>query len=283
MNSSFSSADRQQQYGTGTMGGSVGEFLGSGENIYNWIKREEPPAQKLPMYRSKYNPTNPPVRSTFNNVTQKKPNGTIGRITKDQIQPKQYLKAHERTGAAMPDKTKPKRFQRQHERRKPSIPKRDEQPPHGLRSDKNYVVGNAVENILAAPGGRHRGEPDYLHKADYGKVPAYLDDVKKEVEAEREMIQQILDEDEMKHEEGPRYREMSEEERDELLNALKTKWDLVNHEYQKMTWKNISTTNSTFGQIQAKEDCENQLAQLEKDIERLSAKGPIYVLDEDQS
>eukprot|EP01138_Halocafeteria_seosinensis_P016323 gb/GECG01016653.1/.p1 GENE.gb/GECG01016653.1/~~gb/GECG01016653.1/.p1 ORF type:complete len:104 (+),score=12.49 gb/GECG01016653.1/:1-312(+) len=72
MNSSFSSADRQQQYGTGTMGGSVGEFLGSGENIYNWIKREEPPAQKLPMYRSKYNPTNPPVRSTFNNVTQKK-------------------------------------------------------------------------------------------------------------------------------------------------------------------------------------------------------------------
>lgn len=47
------------------------------------------------------------------------------------------------------------------------------------------------------------------------------------------------------------YREMSEDERDELLQALKTKWDLVNHEYQKMTWKNISTSNATFGQIQA--------------------------------
>lgn len=36
------------------------------------------------------------------------------------------------------------------------------------------------------------------------QVPAYLDDVKKEVEAERDLIQSILDEEDMKHDDGPR-------------------------------------------------------------------------------
>ena len=29
------------------------------------------------------------------------------------------------------------------------MPKRDEKPIHGLVSDKNFIVANAVENILA--------------------------------------------------------------------------------------------------------------------------------------
>jgi hypothetical protein len=32
--------------------------------------------------------------------------------------------------------------------------------------------------------------------------------------------------------------------------------------------------------VRRKEECERQLNELEKDIERLSAKGPIYVADE---
>lgn len=32
---------------------------------------------------------------------------------------------------------------------KPPIPKKDERPIHGLVSDKNFIVANAVENILA--------------------------------------------------------------------------------------------------------------------------------------
>ena len=42
------------------------------------------------------------------------------------------------------------KFKRDHEP-KPAIPKRDEKPIHGLVSDKNFIVANAVENILAAP------------------------------------------------------------------------------------------------------------------------------------
>ena len=33
--------------------------------------------------------------------------------------------------------------------KKPAVPKRDEKPIHGLVSDKNFIVANAVENILA--------------------------------------------------------------------------------------------------------------------------------------
>jgi len=33
--------------------------------------------------------------------------------------------------------------------RKATVPKRDEKPIHGLVSDKNFIVANAVENILA--------------------------------------------------------------------------------------------------------------------------------------
>jgi len=35
------------------------------------------------------------------------------------------------------------------EQRRPPVPKKDEKPIMGLVSDKNYIVANAVENILA--------------------------------------------------------------------------------------------------------------------------------------
>ena len=33
--------------------------------------------------------------------------------------------------------------------KKQAVPKKDEKPIHGLVSDKNFIVANAVENILA--------------------------------------------------------------------------------------------------------------------------------------
>jgi hypothetical protein len=35
--------------------------------------------------------------------------------------------------------------------KKTSVPSKDEKPIMGLVSDKNFIVSNAVENILAAP------------------------------------------------------------------------------------------------------------------------------------
>ena len=34
---------------------------------------------------------------------------------------------------------------------KEPVPKKDEKPIHGLKSNKNFIVANAVENILSAP------------------------------------------------------------------------------------------------------------------------------------
>ncbi|RYG51114.1 hypothetical protein EON67_04020 [archaeon] len=79
---------------------------------------------------------------------------------------------------------------------------------------------------------------------------------------------------------GSSMRELGMAEREELLDALKSKWDEANAAYQRITFKKISTSNSTIGEIRWKEQCERTLAQLEKEIERLSVKGPIYVVDD---
>ena len=54
----------------------------------------------------------------------------------------------------------------------------------GLVSDKNFIVSNAVENILAAPKLPGNGNKDFLKKKNYGKVPRYLQTIKKEIEDE---------------------------------------------------------------------------------------------------
>ena len=48
--------------------------------------------------------------------------------------------------------------------RKAAIPGKDEKPIHGLVSDKNFIVANAVENILAAPKLPANKEKDFLKK-----------------------------------------------------------------------------------------------------------------------
>ena len=54
----------------------------------------------------------------------------------------------------------------------------------GLVSDKNFIVSNAVENILAAPKLPSNNEKDYLKKKNYGKVPKFLQKIKGEIEDE---------------------------------------------------------------------------------------------------
>ena len=44
----------------------------------------------------------------------------------------------------------PSKFNRAGDK-KPGVPKAADKPVMGLKSDKNYIVANAVETILAAP------------------------------------------------------------------------------------------------------------------------------------
>lgn len=76
------------------------------------------------------------------------------------------------------------------------MPAKDEKPIMGLVSDKNFIVSNAVENILAAPNLPSNSEKDYLKKKNYGKVPKYLQKIKNEIEDEYQLVREMQIEEE---------------------------------------------------------------------------------------
>jgi hypothetical protein len=162
--------------------------------------------------------------------------------------------------------------------KKPGVVTREDKPILGLKSSKNFVTANAVEAILAVPGNRARvtkDPPQYLKKDDFGQVPKYLNQVRDEIDRENEMIEEfvrqnrhMLDEDE-----GARVEPMDERERQQLVCALKAKWDHVNAKYQKLCHNVVF---DTLGKVRRKETFEKELTQLEKDIELLS-KGQVAV------
>lgn len=161
--------------------------------------------------------------------------------------------------------------------RKPSLVKKQEKPVMGLKSSKDFVTANAVETILAVPGSRVRNKQQevvYRNKSDYGKKPAYLEDVKREVEQENAMIDDFVKENQyLQQDEDEKVDAMDQEEREELVNALKAKWDHVNKMYQKIGHNVVFDTQ---GKVRRKENLENQLTQIEKDIELLQ-RGTVMV------
>jgi len=144
-------------------------------------------------------------------------------------------------------------------------PKRGERPVMNLVTTKNFVVANAVETILAAPKKLPNPVKDYLKKEDYGKVPKYLHKVKRDIAGEEEYIRMLRASGEPEEQ----FRPLSEEERLSMLDGLKAKWEQVNTEYQGATHLTILDTE---GQIRRKEKHEANLAQTEKDIEKLSKR-----------
>ena len=134
----------------------------------------------------------------------------------------------------------------------------------GLVSDKNYIVANAVENILAAPKVTGNQDQDYLKKKTYGKVPKYLKNIKNEIEDEYKYVQDLHREEEAELEQQQFL--LPDDERKELIDGLKKKWEVVHKEYQTLT--HLAKVDS-LGKKNKKERCEAELAQIEKDIEKL--------------
>ena len=71
---------------------------------------------------------------------------------------------------------------------------------------------------------------------------------------------------------------MGEEERLMLINDLKTKWGEINGYYQSTSVLSLASLD-TIGKVKRKEMYEAQLAQIEKDIEKLTKKN-VYVRDD---
>merc|ERR1711939_1114369 len=233
---------------------------GQEESIYCLIPPVIEPPPKPPLYRSKYPGTVP---------ANKKPDATMGPLKVAPPDPQKFLKAYTREDNKLPE---PRKFTyKDTMERKPAVPTRTEKPVMGLVTSKNFITCNAVENILAVPKKTDVRQVSYMNKKGYGKVPAYLEKVKGEIQDEYNYIMQMQEAavEEMGDEtgEGGRTRMLSENERLEMLNGLKTNWDRINKAYQ-----TLSFTLDTPAKKQRKEEFEAQLEQIERDIERLSKR-----------
>ena len=255
------------------------------ESIYSLIPKEYVPPPKPKRYHSKFPPETYPTASTFwyflyslrtsskviSNVQgdyeffsgphlHKSMSATFGRL-KGALRPDPELFQKKNTGTIkLPDV---KKFARM-EDRKPAVTSRTERPIMGLKTDKNFIVANAVEAILQAP--KRLPEPeDPLKRKTYGQVPTYIAKIKKDIDSEYEALQQMHREAEA---EGDKQRYLlPPEEQKELIDGLKKKWEAVNREYQTTTHV---VKVDTQGLKRRKETCEAQLAQIEKDIKTLS-------------
>jgi len=168
------------------------------------------------------------------------------------------------------DKAEVQRVNRQ-DARKPGVPKRDEKPIQGLVSDKNFIVANAVENILAAPKLPANANKDYLKKKAYGKTPKYLTNIKNEIEDEYNLVREMQIEEQA--EEDRKKFLMPEEERGELIAALKKKWEVLHIEYQKEAHY---PKLDTLGKKSRKINLEAEMEQIEQDIRKLT-KNYIFI------
>jgi len=264
--------------------------MDSGESIYNIIPPKFVEQEKPPMYRSRHAGTVPPTASTFHTKSTSHPivsnlqgelsekpvadkhSRTLGRVPGSYNNaPNTFTVKGSKAGQVKtlaeakrddPSILRPSSLKEKH---KPAVPQRNEAPVMNLVTSKNFIVANAVETILAAPKRVSHGAKDFLHKEDYGKVPKYLQHIKKDIENEYDYIRQLEQQREDMHQ--SMVRPMSEEERAGLIDGLKAKWEQVNTEYQATTHL---TKLDTIGKTKRKEKYEAELQQIEKDIEKLN-------------
>merc|ERR1719313_129061 len=235
------------------------------ESIYCLIPPVIAPPPKPPLYRSAY----PGVTAA-----ERRPAATMGPLKVTPPNPQNFLKSYTREDNKLPE---PKKFEfTDAVDKKPAVPRRNERPVLGLVTSKNFITCNAVENILAVPKKTDVRQVSYMNKKGYGKVPAYLEKVKAEIQDEYNYIQQMQEAYEEEGEDGGcRTRMLANDEKMEMLNGLKTNWDRINKAYQ-----TLSFTLDTPAKKQRKEEFEAQLEQIEREIEKLS-KGTLFI-EEDQ-
>lgn len=278
--------------------------MATGESIYNLIPQPVPEVIKPDRYISKHPGSKPPTFSTFGLSGTSKPGyknvqgaeastaeghhayqkshatfGTLGNAKKTS----EILKKGTGGGGGAADLAMASstgyafKFT---DRRMPQLPSKAEfkEAKALLVSNKketNFITANAVENILAVPK-REEDGVDWLKKPHFGEVPPYLQKIKQEISDEYEYIKSMQ---QQQDEEGPPgLRLMADDEREELITSLKTKWGEVNEKYQQTSVLSLASLD-TIGKVKRKEQYEAQLAQIEKDIEKLSKKS-VYVHDE---
>jgi hypothetical protein len=275
------------------------------ESIYNLVPQPVPVQQKAPLYRSKHPHDLPPTFSTFGLTGTSKPG--YANVAGSYEQPatgheyiKKYstfgkpgagvkaptditLKGTGKGGGAVPlPATVDKFAYADPVPRKAPLPTKKELDEHQkqrltqTKEPKNFITTNAVENILSVPA-REPEPVDWTKKPSFGKVPNYIKKIKADIAQEYDYIRKMQEAEVDAAPAG--MRKLEESEREGLVRQLKGKWDEINIAYQKTSVLNLNSLD-TIGKVKRKEQYEAQLAQIERDIEKLSKKVVYVTLDE---
>jgi len=247
------------------------------ESIYNLIPKEHVEPIKESRYISKTHGT-VKTESKSNRHECK----TMGPAKVHTKAPVEFLKKHEKE-PVMPEKTS--FAYADADRKRPPVPKKDDLPIMGLKTTKNFITQNAVENIMSVPkkaeknyvdtrsGDKHPLEtsglePHFIHKKEFGQVPTYLTKRKDEIQRAQEEYDAYVAE----HFRRGAMKSLSEAERQDILNGLKTNWEKLHHEYQ-----GLSVVTDTAPKKNRKERMEAEMKQLERDIELIEKHRVIYI------
>ncbi len=270
------------------------------ESVYRLIPEQLPPHPKMPIYRSKIDPKLAPTSSSFGNLNTsrpnqlsnvgghmlqdqavKKPSATFGKFT--QLDTSAILRKNTGRGGggAALLAADVERYEYP-SRTKPSLPSKDELAEWEAKlaatkttDTKDFIRTNALSQIASKPP-RQATAVDWTKKTNFGKVPAYLRKIKKQIEDEYSYIAAMKEQHANAAPEG--MRQLAEDERIGLIEDLKVRWESVNAQYQKTSVLSLKSLDS-IGKIKRKEMYEAQLAQIERDIEKLS-KPVVWVVDE---
>ncbi|XP_071943017.1 enkurin-like [Antedon mediterranea] len=247
------------------------------ESIYRLIPKEEIKPPKEPMYKSTFR-----GRVKEETKTNKSPSKTMGPAKVEQPKTSEFLKR--RSGEHDLSTTKPFKYS-DDDRKRPPVPKATEKPLMGLKSNKNFVKTNAVENILSVPkkpaanfadtvrGATHPLDPSglkpvYTRMKKYGNVPDYLTKRNDEVKRAQEEYDEYIKE----HYRRGAMKSLSDNERKSIIDGLKKNWEEIHHQYQ-----GLSMVTDTAPKKARKERLESEMKQLERDIELLEKHNIIYI------
>jgi len=265
----------------------------SNESIYNLIAVKETVPPKPELYRSKFPGNAAPTGSTFGAATTSTVgvtnlrgamaysgsrdhvlnSATLGPAQDGGRKPRPDMFLKSKSGTKALAKATKFSYPEQEDERKPALPKKEDAPTMGLRSTKNFVVSNALENILSESNTKNtKTSAETAKHAEFGKIPQYLTAVKKQINDEYTAIAAMKEERESAQRHNAQTTEIEllpETERVSLLNAMKQKWERINSEYQQMTHL---VALDTISKIKRKERFEAELSRLERDIQRFSKK-----------
>jgi len=139
-------------------------------------------------------------------------------------------------------------------------------------TDKNFVKDNAMEVLHSAPPQLQKTQSLHTQQETFGKVPPYLRKIKDQIAAENTAVASMRDS--QASSQVNRLQPITDDERSQLLNGLKKKWEECHKQYQKLTF-NIDTN----AKVQKKEGLEVEMERIEKAMQKLSKKN-VFVYDD---